>query len=469
MKILLATQYFLHPSCNGASQLSRRVAKALSDLGHEVRILCLNGILNHKLREQSEFTATEEEQDGLHVYTMPYPLDQFGDGKPLALFRYNALRNRCVNEIIRAWTPDVLSVISLGGMRDAIKIAKNRGIPVTLTTIDFMLICPRMFLLKGDGSLCMGDPSVAKCLPCLKQNESKKSQLATNLVRWNFSRQGMRFLLGKDRFNGLDWGSAISEVIEVQDELRGFIDAFIAPAPIAREMYEKHGVNSQLITDMVYSLPDFKLECSMRDDEGAGKQRNLRIGYIGRPSYEKGFQVILESFIDVNVEGAPQPELWIAGAGLNIEKLMEYSINREEVFRVFKENRIRLFENLDDKKLRDLMAQLDFCVIPSICHECCPLVLLEAIAQKTPCIGSDIGGVRHMIRDRVNGALFPPGDSSALTELISDIVRNPDVLAIWRKNLPSISDDSIYAGRMVEIYQSAINRNKESKNSFSLN
>lgn len=47
-------------------------------------------------------------------------------------------------------------------------------------------------------------------------------------------------------------------------------------------------------------------------------------------------------------------------------------------------------------------------------YECAPLAVIEAMAAGVPVVASDVGTVRDMVTDGVEGLLFPAGDASAL-------------------------------------------------------
>ena len=52
-------------------------------------------------------------------------------------------------------------------------------------------------------------------------------------------------------------------------------------------------------------------------------------------------------------------------------------------------------------------------VMPSICHDNCPLAVIEAMAWGKPVIGSRVGGIPELVRDGHEGVLVPHGDVRA--------------------------------------------------------
>jgi glycosyltransferase involved in cell wall biosynthesis len=61
--------------------------------------------------------------------------------------------------------------------------------------------------------------------------------------------------------------------------------------------------------------------------------------------------------------------------------------------------------------------------------EALPLAAIEALACGVPFVATDVGGVRDVVRDGVNGFVVPPGDRSALVERVSTVLDDRDCYA----------------------------------------
>ena len=79
-------------------------------------------------------------------------------------------------------------------------------------------------------------------------------------------------------------------------------------------------------------------------------------------------------------------------------------------------------------RVRELLADHDLLVFPSIGVEAYALGLLEALAAGTIVVTSAQGGPREYLRHDVNALLFEPGDASALAEALTRL-RDEDGLA----------------------------------------
>jgi len=81
------------------------------------------------------------------------------------------------------------------------------------------------------------------------------------------------------------------------------------------------------------------------------------------------------------------------------------------------------------KRGQDLVAELqraELLVLPSTTDaESFGMVLIEAMACGLPVIGSNVGGIKHVISDGRDGLLVPPKDPQALAAAMAVILRDP--------------------------------------------
>lgn len=83
-----------------------------------------------------------------------------------------------------------------------------------------------------------------------------------------------------------------------------------------------------------------------------------------------------------------------------------------------------------------VLRALSVIVIPSTKHEGVPQIGLQALAVKTPVVGSDVGGIPEIIRHGETGRIFPGGNAAALAaaikETLSDIAETNAMTACGR-------------------------------------
>jgi len=76
----------------------------------------------------------------------------------------------------------------------------------------------------------------------------------------------------------------------------------------------------------------------------------------------------------------------------------------------------------------DILKALDIMVLPSR-WEGMPLAILEAMSSAVTVVASDIPGNNHIVRDGVDGCLFPADDSDALASVLIDLIDHPQTRA----------------------------------------
>lgn len=72
------------------------------------------------------------------------------------------------------------------------------------------------------------------------------------------------------------------------------------------------------------------------------------------------------------------------------------------------------------------IAAADVAMLPSL-HEGFPNSLIEAMAVGVPVIASDVGGIRDVVQNDVNGVLVPAGDAAELSRAITSAISHYDV------------------------------------------
>ena len=86
-------------------------------------------------------------------------------------------------------------------------------------------------------------------------------------------------------------------------------------------------------------------------------------------------------------------------------------------------HRVEFIGEQTQEQLRAWMQRARVFVLPSL-EEGLGVVLLEALACGTPCVGSRVGGIPDVITPET-GLLVPPADADALAQAISQLLENP--------------------------------------------
>jgi glycosyltransferase involved in cell wall biosynthesis len=86
-----------------------------------------------------------------------------------------------------------------------------------------------------------------------------------------------------------------------------------------------------------------------------------------------------------------------------------------------------IFEGrVSQSRLEELYRQAGAFVLGSL-YEGTPIVLMEAMAMKIPCLAPMINGVPEVVVHGRTGLLFPPGDVAALAEQVEILLRQPEL------------------------------------------
>jgi glycosyltransferase involved in cell wall biosynthesis len=102
------------------------------------------------------------------------------------------------------------------------------------------------------------------------------------------------------------------------------------------------------------------------------------------------------------------------------------------------------------------MTSSDLLAVPSIWFENAPLVISQALRLGLPVLASRTGGLPEMVDAGVTGDLVEPGDAAAWTAVIEKLLRDPAILARWRRGAELRRDaggPDVYAPLMVDVFQ----------------
>jgi len=192
-------------------------------------------------------------------------------------------------------------------------------------------------------------------------------------------------------------------------------DRIICPSPVlARDLVSYCFVDEQKIHVVPngIDLESFdkaeSSDCSFLDKYRI--QRDNFLLYMGRLSFLKGVQYLIEAFKIVQSQH-PTLKLVIAGRGEFEPQLRRMAHNIKGV--VF----VGYVESISVKKL--LYDASLAAVLPSSEYEVSPMSILEAMARIKPVLATNIGGSSFMIKHGENGFLSEPRKPSDIAKYIS--------------------------------------------------
>lgn len=160
------------------------------------------------------------------------------------------------------------------------------------------------------------------------------------------------------------------------------------------------GLNLRVIPNALREITDY-----------SGEHKNNWVIGLGRLSFEKGFDRLVDSFAMIN--GHNDWSLVLVGDGPCMNALQnqakDLGIDDRVVFMG------------QQKEVDRLLAQSKIFVIPSRC-EGFPNALCEAMASPLPCISFDSISASDIIENGVNGSVLPDGDIDALAKEITHLM-----------------------------------------------
>lgn len=174
------------------------------------------------------------------------------------------------------------------------------------------------------------------------------------------------------------------------------------------------------------------------------------IGIVARLSDIKGHRYLIQAMPAV-LARFPSAKLLIVGDGKLKENLLELS------------ERMGLGENVSFvpalEDTRQALCAMDIFVLPSL-EEGLGLSLMEAMAAGLAVIGSDIGGIRDLIRHGDNGILVPRKDSRALSQAILGLLADREKMERFGRNAAVFIREDFSVQKMVEgteeVYKSCV-------------
>jgi len=108
------------------------------------------------------------------------------------------------------------------------------------------------------------------------------------------------------------------------------------------------------------------------------------------------------------------------------------------------------------RDIKHLLSLSDVVVLPSY-REGVPRILLEALSCEIPVVGSDVPGIKEIVREGRNGLLVPAGDAGSLSEAIYSLVADPSLREALgrsaRESIQSKYDQATIVSQTRKLYE----------------
>ena len=220
------------------------------------------------------------------------------------------------------------------------------------------------------------------------------------------------------------------------------VDIITAPSTSSLEHYENTWIRRKFVVlpngvDNRRFHPDAWQEFAPDRDafrrETFGPGQRPVILFVGRLLPHKGLLFLLEamSLLLERPGNAPPPRLVLGGTGDQRPQLEDFCRHRGLVL----DDDVVFAGYVPDNRLAAFYGAADVFVLPStrigyegerfVEPEAFGLVLTEAMACGTPCVGCDIPGVNSVITHDVNGLLAREGDAQSLADTLGAVLAEP--------------------------------------------
>jgi len=367
LRFCMITTFYPPYNFGGDGIFVQRLSNELAQRGHQVEVIhCLD---SYRLLASREPAGTYEDHPNVTVHGLK---SRFGFLSPLATQQTGIpfFKSSRIQKILKKGF-DVIhyhNISLVGGPK-----IFEYGEAVKLYTMhEYWLVCPTHTLFRFNRAIC----TWRHCFFC--------SLLYKRPPQWW-------------RYSGL-----------LKDAVK-HVDAFIALSHFSKEIHHQMGLS----VPMVY-LPGF----IPSSDSTVRSTSELPMGqvdgkpyflFVGRLEKLKGLQTLIPIFHRYR-----KAQLVIAGAGSYEPRLRQLAGDSSN---------IHFLGYLSEGQLQILYRQAVAVIVPSICFEMFPLVILEAFRQQTPVIANNLGGMSEIIEESGGGFVYNTEED--LTERLDQLLSNP--------------------------------------------
>lgn len=370
MRILMLAQFY-PPAIGGEERHVHNLSIELAARGHDVSV----ATLWHKGFPQFEIDrgvrihrirGTMQRMRVLfsendHQYAPPFP-------DPESLWALRRIILQECPDIVHAHNWIVHSFIPLKAWSRA---------KLVVTLHDYSLVCVQK-RLTYQGEICNG-PTLMKCLKCATDFYGTVKGPPTTLAN-------------------RVWGKVERQMVDM------FLP--VSQAVVEGTRLAKYEVPYRIIPNFI---PDnLSILCNDTNPLLANLPKKDFLLFVGDLRRDKGVEVLLRAFAEMR----SQVPLVLIGRPAN------------DLSRDFPPNALAL-QSWPHEAVMSAWKRCIIALIPSIWHDPCPTVAMEAMSVGKPVIASRIGGLTDIVIDGETGFLVSPGDPQALQEAMQTLLDDP--------------------------------------------
>ena len=233
--------------------------------------------------------------------------------------------------------------------------------------------------------------------------------------------------------------------VMMEKNVVGMVDRFIAVSKSTQEELEQ---TFEIEPDQIVTIPNGVDTMTFKPLNADDVRKKYKLDnrfvvlFVGRNDPQKGVRYLVEAVQKLRKD---IPEITLVMVGQPD---------------VYHDTHILCIPHAGKDELIKLYSLSDVFVLPSI-YEPFGIVLLEAMACGTACIGTRVGGIPEVIKDRSTGYLVEPESCLGIADAIASLYHDPEKRKIMgkkgRERVKSLFDWSNIAKRTGEVYRQVLN------------
>lgn len=419
LKLLYVVHGFPPDTWAGTEIYTYNIAKEMQRRGHDVRILARGPGTG----DEPEFTCELEEFQGLKIHRMTHRLahasleESYLKQGPETVFR----------QVLQDFTPDVVHFQHLihlsAGLVD---IAARRGIATVVTCHDYWALCPRVQMIRPDGSICATNMG-SGCFLCVKEKALGQVESAAKLDKAGGAVFEAVAKLAKGASHRADEYAMLRAREKAVPEAYARADLRISPSQFLRSKYLEH---SHLVDGGFDPHTFLFSDNGMRTDHVEALEKKpdpdgkVRFGFVGSLVWYKGGEVLVQAMRALEARGLGDRAHLNVYGGFDPEKDEHHRTLAE----LAEGAPVTFHGRFDNARLSEVYAEIDVLVVPSVWYENSPITIHEAFLTETPVLASAIGGMAEFVRDGVDGLHFAVGDPHDLAAKMERLISEDGLL-----------------------------------------
>ena len=237
----------------------------------------------------------------------------------------------------------------------------------------------------------------------------------------------------------------LTKLLQKKESFLKNIYAYIALSKFSRNKFAEMGLDRSKL--------HLKTNFLTIEPEGGGQDHDYAL-FVGRLVDYKGVATLMKAF-----NAIPSFRLKIVGDGPLKSEVQRF---------VSTHSNVEWLGRLNRASVNDVMRNCSFLIFPSEWYEGMPMVILESFVFSKPILASNLGAMKELVADGVNGVLFEPGNAEDLAAKIAYMFTHKDKRIEMGKNANKIYRQQFIKEKNYEELLNIYTRTIETKKSRSL-